>query len=81
MSITKLPVFLFSREDGKDSVKFYTDPGYFFELWFQDIQKDIENRKTELKAKRKRVSHKLLPVGALLEYRNKQNLCEGVCHL
>ncbi|XP_022292172.1 uncharacterized protein LOC111103294 [Crassostrea virginica] len=46
------------REDGKDSVKFYTDPGYFFELWFQDIQKDIENRKTELKAKRKRRPHK-----------------------
>ncbi|XP_061192177.1 actin-binding protein WASF2-like [Saccostrea echinata] len=42
------------REDGRDSVKFYTDPGYFFELWFQDIQKDIENRKTELKAKRKK---------------------------
>ncbi|CAC5407027.1 Wiskott-Aldrich syndrome protein family member 3 [Mytilus coruscus] len=42
------------REDGKDSMKFYTDPGYFFELWFSDIQKDIEQKKTEYKAKRKK---------------------------
>lgn len=51
---------LFNREDGRDSVKFYTDPGYFFELWFQDIQKDIETKKTELKARKKKVSTKLI---------------------
>lgn len=50
---------LFNREDGRDSVKFYTDPGYFFELWFQDIQKDIETKKTELKARKKKVSTEL----------------------
>jgi hypothetical protein len=28
------------RQDGKDSLKFYTEPGYFFELWCQAMQKD-----------------------------------------
>ncbi|KAL4233641.1 Wiskott-Aldrich syndrome protein member 1 [Mactra antiquata] len=40
------------REDGKDCMKFYTDPSYFFELWFSEMRKDIENRKKEVKAKR-----------------------------
>jgi hypothetical protein len=31
--IYRKSVFLLSREDGKDSLKFYTDPGYFFDLW------------------------------------------------
>ena len=30
-------VFIFSREDGKDSLKFYTDPGYFVELWCMEM--------------------------------------------
>lgn len=30
------------REDGKDGVKFYTDPTYFFELWRQEMLKDTE---------------------------------------
>ena len=47
--------FVDYREDNEDSMKFYTDPGYFFELWFSDIQKDIEQKKTEYKAKRKKV--------------------------
>jgi hypothetical protein len=27
------------REDGKSALKFYTDPGYFFELWKEQILK------------------------------------------
>ncbi|KAK3583942.1 hypothetical protein CHS0354_033727 [Potamilus streckersoni] len=50
-ALDKLNVY---REDGKDCMKFYTDPGYFFALWYQDIQKDIEQRKVELKQKRKK---------------------------
>lgn len=34
------------REDGKDSVKFYTYPGFFFELWVQGIEKEMNKRKT-----------------------------------
>ncbi len=30
------------REDGKDGLKFYTDPTYFFELWRQEMLKDTE---------------------------------------
>lgn len=40
------------REDGKDCMKFYTDPSYFFELWYSEIKKDIENKKREVKARR-----------------------------
>lgn len=40
------------REDGKDCMKFYTDPGYFFELWYKEIQKDIDTKKAELRKKR-----------------------------
>ena len=34
--------FNFRREDGKDGLKFYTDPNYFFELWRQEMLKDTE---------------------------------------
>ena len=44
------------REDGRDSMKFYTDPGYFFELWYAEIQKDIEQKRTELRKKKRHVS-------------------------
>ncbi|XP_022906756.1 actin-binding protein WASF3 [Onthophagus taurus] len=30
------------REDGKDGLKFYTDPNYFFELWRDEVLKDTE---------------------------------------
>lgn len=30
------------RDDGKDGLKSYTDPGYFFELWRREMLKDTE---------------------------------------
>ena len=33
-----------SRDDGKDGLKFYTDPGYFFELWRQETEKAINDK-------------------------------------
>lgn len=33
-----------SREDGKDGLKFYTDPNYFFDLWSQEMLKDTEKK-------------------------------------
>jgi WAS family protein len=30
------------RDDGKDGLKFYTDPNYFFELWRQEMLADTE---------------------------------------
>jgi hypothetical protein len=29
--------FLFSSDDGRDSLKFYTDPSFFFNLWMQSM--------------------------------------------
>ncbi|KAI6222308.1 Wiskott-Aldrich syndrome protein family member [Aphelenchoides fujianensis] len=31
------------RDDGKEALKFYTDPGYFFDLWKEQILKECEN--------------------------------------
>ncbi|XP_043253753.1 wiskott-Aldrich syndrome protein family member 3 isoform X1 [Colletes gigas] len=39
--LDKLNVY---REDGKDGLKFYTDPNYFFELWSQEMFKDTEKK-------------------------------------
>lgn len=33
------------RDDGKDGLKFYTDPEYFFELWRQEMLEDTERMK------------------------------------
>jgi len=41
---TVLNYIFYDRDDGKDSLKFYTDPGYFFELWSVEITKDAENQ-------------------------------------
>ena len=37
------------REDGKDGLKFYTDPNYFFELWRQEMMKETEQVAKEKK--------------------------------
>lgn len=47
------------REDGKDSIKFYTDSHFFVDFWYAEMQKDIEQKKTEIKARKKRVSFSL----------------------
>ncbi|XP_034945658.1 wiskott-Aldrich syndrome protein family member 3 [Chelonus insularis] len=39
--LDKLNVY---REDGKDGLKFYTDPNYFFDLWSQEMLKDTEKK-------------------------------------
>ncbi len=41
-SHSSMSILLFSREDGKDGLKFYTDSTYFFELWRQEMLKDTE---------------------------------------
>lgn len=33
------------RDDGKDSIKFYTDPNYFFDLWKNEMLKKTEKEK------------------------------------
>ena len=33
------------RGDGKEGLKFYTNPSYFFELWIDKMSKELESRK------------------------------------
>ena len=33
------------RDDGKDALKFYTDPTYFFELWREEMKKEQDRKK------------------------------------
>ena len=47
---------LFYSDDGKEALKFYTDPSYFFDLW---KEKMLQDTKDIMKEKRKhRVSYK-----------------------
>lgn len=43
------------RTDGKDCLKFYTDPEFFFNIWCNELIKDNEARKIE--KKRRKVTH------------------------
>lgn len=40
------------REDGKDGLKFYTDPDYFFDLWRQEMLRDTERDVRERSGKK-----------------------------
>lgn len=40
----------FYRDDGKEALKFYTDPSYFFDLW---KEKMLQDTKDIMKEKRK----------------------------
>ena len=44
------------RHDGKDSLKFYTDPDYFFELWKEKLIAE-----TNEKRRRKKVCDNIIP--------------------
>ena len=33
------------RDDGKMSLKFYTNPSFFFELWKEEMHKELESKK------------------------------------
>ncbi|XP_012671587.1 wiskott-Aldrich syndrome protein family member 3b [Clupea harengus] len=35
------------RDDGKEGLKFYTDPSYFFELWKEKMLQDTEDKRKE----------------------------------
>ncbi|RNA02909.1 wiskott-Aldrich syndrome family member 3-like [Brachionus plicatilis] len=40
------------RRDGKDCMKFYTDPEFFFNIWCNELIKDNEVRKKEKKRRK-----------------------------
>lgn len=50
------------RQDGKDCMKFYTDPGFFFNIWCNELFKDNETRKIEKKRRKTKNQHQPQPV-------------------
>lgn len=40
-------VFVLSRDDHIDGIKFYTDPSYFFDLWKEKMLQDTEDKRKE----------------------------------
>jgi hypothetical protein len=51
-------IALVYSDDGKDGLKFYTDPNYFFDLWRQEMLKDTERMMHD---RGKKVSCPLIP--------------------
>lgn len=42
------------RDDGKISLKFYTDPDYFFRLWCEEMRAQTEQQKNKKRKKKVR---------------------------
>jgi hypothetical protein len=40
------------REDGKISLKYFTDPDYFFRLWFEEMKEQTEREHQKKKKKK-----------------------------
>lgn len=38
---------LYFRDDGKEGLKFYTNPSYFFDLWKEKMLQDTEDKRKE----------------------------------
>ena len=43
------------RDDGKDCMKFYTDPDFFFNLWRNEMMKDNEEKLKNKKKKKVKI--------------------------
>lgn len=46
-NITPTLLLSFCRDDGKEGLKFYTDPSYFFDLWREKMLQDTEDKRKE----------------------------------
>lgn len=40
-------IFVLLRDDGKEGLKFYTNPSYFFDLWREKMLQDTEDKRKE----------------------------------
>jgi len=64
------------RDDGKEPLKMYTNPDYFYELWREAIQKEAEairNQKRE-KRRRQRIKLEQQKKNNQINHRPKQNV-------
>lgn len=46
--------YLLNRDDGKDALKIYTDPDYFFNLWREAMTKEVRDAKEKRREQRRR---------------------------
>lgn len=49
-------IFVFWRDDGKEGLKFYTNPSYFFDLWREKMLQDTEDKRKERRKQKVSVS-------------------------
>lgn len=49
-------LFFLWRDDGKEGLKFYTNPSYFFDLWREKMLQDTEDKRKERRKQKVRVS-------------------------
>lgn len=84
-------MYVVYREDGKDCMKFYTDSTYFVELWVREMEKEMEEKKSELNKKRDKkkvrpaqlvsvifVTVSVEPVVTVMVY---IQMCSDLCHI
>ena len=45
---------MYNRDDGRDGLKIYTDPDYFFNLWREAMQKEMRDAKEKRREQRKK---------------------------
>lgn len=60
-----------SRDDGKEALKFYTDPSYFFDLWKEKMlqdTKDIMKEKRKHRVRKNRKWEVLINLGLQICY-------------
>ena len=46
------------RDDNRDPLKIYTNPDYFFELWRENLQKEMEKARHIKKEKKRKAAEK-----------------------
>ncbi|XP_037394054.1 wiskott-Aldrich syndrome protein family member 1 isoform X1 [Pygocentrus nattereri] len=51
------------RDDGKEALKFYTNPSYFFDLWREKMLQDTEDKRKEKRKQKLEVPYLTLPQG------------------
>ncbi|XP_072317804.1 actin-binding protein WASF1 isoform X1 [Eucyclogobius newberryi] len=63
------------RDDGKDSLKFYTNPSYFFDLWREKMLQDTEDKRKERRKQKPDLPYLMCPNGFLFDPRPAPFLC------
>ena len=59
------------RDDGKEALKFYTDPSYFFDLWKEKMLQDTKDIMKEKRKHRVRRTHMFTNCGNKLKQLNR----------